>query len=119
MNKIKALLVIALILPVTLTWGTNQNLKLVYVLSPIATATTHGECRRGTGAFIPVGTAAPGVDFINFTLNLNSEEKIDCQIWTTAPGYTDSVRSEVASFTAPKETLPTPTGLRILPVVLP
>lgn len=107
----KLLAIVAMALPISVTFG--ANLTVTWDQYPYPLATAHAECRKGTANFVEVGTA-PATSAINVAIPAVPGDKIDCVVFTTWGDQT-SPRSEVAGTTVPFPSLPAPVGVRVAP----
>lgn len=105
----KMLLAVLVMLPLAVT-GAVKQYRLTWTDVP-ADQVVLGECRVNAGAYAPIGQA-PGNGAIDFDMDVNPGDTVNCRAWATKPGFPDSERSEVAVRIVPLEA---PKGVQVAP----
>lgn len=105
----KLLLAALALLPLAVT-GAVQNYRLVWDAMP-ADQTVAGECRLNGAAFAAIGQA-PGNGSIDFSLDVQPGDRIECRALARKDGFPDSAYSEVAVRIVP---LVPPAGVQVVP----
>lgn len=109
-RAIKKLAIVFLIFfPLAVT-GAMQNYRLTWDALP-ADQTVVGECRLNGSPYAVIGQA-PGNGVIDFSLDVNPGDTINCRALARKDGFNDSAYSEVAVRIVP---LAVPRGVQVAP----